>query len=159
MTPAEAGRVEIEEPDWRQTFEERCSRWPKLPRYLQEDSAFEEVLREWRRWHWTPIEINGELKKNPAGAVEAIIALAKLGVMPPRSTWRDIPRADELGYQHDDHMWVSIAQEQWRILAIEDRQLILEKGFQELRETRMIDLNQARWNDYVKAAANLLAQL
>ncbi len=157
MSPAEAGAIQIEEPDWRAVFEEQCARWPKLPRYLQEDSAFTEVLRQWRRFHWTPIEVNGELKKNPAGAVEAIIALAKLRITPPRSAWQDIPHGDVVeGYQHDDHMWLSIAGEQWRITAIEDRMLCLQKGFQADVETKQIDLNRARWDKYTEAAVKVL---
>jgi len=157
MSPAEAGSVLFEEPDWRALFEEQCARWPKLPRYLQEDSAFTEVLRQWRRFHWTPIEVDGALKKNPAGAVEAIIALAKLQIMPPRSAWQDIPRTGIVeGYQSDDHMWLSIAGEQWRITAIEDKMLCLQKGFQADVETKQIDLNRARWDKYIESAVGVL---
>lgn len=152
MSPADAAAILIEEPDWRALFEEQCARWPKLPRYLAEDSAFPEVLRQWRKFHWSPIEIRGELKKLPAGAVEAIVALAKLGVMPPRSAWNDIPRDGETGYQSDDHMWLSISQEQWRIVAIEDRVLHLQKGFQADVERKQIDLTQAKWDKYCDAA-------
>jgi hypothetical protein len=157
MSPAEAGAIEYEEPDWKALFEEQCARWPKLPRYLQEDSAFTEVMRRWRRFHWTPIEIEGEWKKNPAGATEAIIALAKLGVTPPRSAWQDIPHGIVVeGYQYDDHMWLSIAGEQWRIVSLEDRIMILEKGFQADRETKQIDLNRARWDKYTEAAVEVI---
>ena len=69
VSPAEARAVEYEEPDWRERFETHCARWPRLPRYLQEDSAFEATMRDWRRWHATD--------DKPAGAVEAMIALAK----------------------------------------------------------------------------------
>ena len=44
MSPAEAGAVEFEEPDWRELFEDECRRHPAWPRYLQEDDAFEAVL-------------------------------------------------------------------------------------------------------------------
>ena len=160
VTPAEAAAIQIEEPDWRALFEEQCARWPKLPRYLQEDSAFPEVMRQWRKFHWSPVEINGELKKLPAGAVEAIVALAKLEIMPPRSAWNDIPRDGELGaYQRDDHMWVSINQEQWRIAAIEDRVLHLQKGFQSDKEIKQIDLNLAKWDKYIQSAETLLMSL
>ena len=159
MTPAEAGAIQIEEPDWRALFEEQCARWPKLPRYLQEDSAFTEVLRQWRRFHWSPIVVDEVLKKNPAGAVEAIVALAKLGITPPRSAWNDIPRDGETGYQSDDHMWLSISQEQWRITGVEDRILHLQKGFQGDKETKQIDLNLAKWDKYVQSAETLLMSL
>ena len=157
MSPAEAAAIQIEEPDWRALFEEQCARWPKLPRYLAEDSAFPEVMRQWRKFHWTPVEINGELKKLPAGAVEAIVALAKLDVMPPRSAWNDVPRDGETGaYQRDDHCWLSIASEQWRIVAIEDRILHLQKGFQADVERKQIDLAQAKWDKHNAAAVEIL---
>ena len=160
MTPAEAGRIEIEEPDWRQKFEEHCLRWPKLPRYLQEDLAFEATLSEWRRWHWTPIIVEGSEKKLPSAAPPAIIALAQLGIMPPRSAWNEIPRDGELGsYQRDDHMWLSINQEQWRITGFEDRMMHLTRGFESKPETMTIDLNRARWAKYCDAAAELLSHL
>ena len=44
LSPAEATAVEFGEPDWKERFEAHCSRWPKLPRYLQEDGAFEATL-------------------------------------------------------------------------------------------------------------------
>ena len=157
MSPANAAAILTEEPDWKQVFEEQIARWPKLPRYLAEDSAFPEVMRQWRRFHWTPIVVDEVLKKNPAGAIEAIIALAKLGIMPPRSAWNDIPRDGELGaHQRDDHMWVSINQEQWRIVAIEDRILHLQKGFQADVERKQIDLAQAKWDKHNAAAIELL---
>jgi hypothetical protein len=157
VTPREAGEVEIDEPDWRERFEEHCLSWPKLPRYLQEANAFERTLKDWRRHHFTWIEVDGEPKHQPAGAIEAMVALAKLKIMPPRSTWRDIPHNDVVeGYQYDDHMWLSIAGEQWRITAIEDRILILEKGFQTDREIKQINLKTARWDKHIEAAVAVL---
>jgi hypothetical protein len=158
MNPAEAAAVEYEEPDWRERFEEQCARWPRLPRYLQEDAAFEEVLRQWRRSHSTPVEVGGRQLRQPAGAVEAMIALAKLKIMPPRSAWVDIPHGDIVeGFQHDDHCWLSYSGQQWRITAIEDRILHIDKmTFDDKFETQAIDLNRARWDKYVEAAVAVL---
>ena len=157
MSPAEANDVVWEEPDWRALFEEQCARWPKLPRYLQEDSAFTEILRQWRKFHWSPIVVDDVLKKNPASAVQAIVALAAIGIMPPRSAWTDQPRTDETGaYQRDDHCWLSIASEQWRITGIEDRTLHLQKGFQADVERKQIDLAQAKWDKHNAAAVEIL---
>jgi hypothetical protein len=155
VTPREAGEIELEEPDWREVFERECARWPRLPRYLQEDSAFESVLRQWRRFYFTWIELDGKAKRNPAGATEAIIALAKLKIMPPRFLHKDLPREESGGYQADDHMWISINQEQWRIVGVEDRMLCLEKGFED-KETLQIDLSKAKWTKYIAAAVELL---
>jgi hypothetical protein len=158
VNPAEAAAWEFAEPDWRERFDEQCARWPKLPRYLQEDAAFEEVMRQWRRFHSTPVEIDGKSMRQPASAAEAMIALAAIGVMPPRSAWQDIPHGSVAeGFQHDDHMWMSYAQEQWRITAVEDQMLHLEKmSFDDKTETKQIDLNRARWDKYVEAAIAVL---
>jgi hypothetical protein len=155
VTPREAGAVEYQEPDWHEVFKTECGRHPEWPRYLQEIDAFEEVMRRWRRFHWTPVEIKGEQKKMPAGATQAMVALANLGIMAPRSEYKDVPRGS---YQHDDHMWLSIAGEQWRIVAIEDRILILEKmTFDDSKpETRQIDLNRADWTKHTEAAVAVL---
>lgn len=152
MSPAEAGAVELEEPDWVVRLQEHQLRWPKLPAYLAQDNAFEETLRDWRRFHFT--WVNGAKHFPPASI--GVVALAKLGVMPPRWLHRDIPRSDETGYQCDEHMWLSIRQESWRILAIEDRMLCLERGFEDKPETMQIDLNKAKWNKYCEAAAESL---
>lgn len=159
MSPAEAGAIELEEPDWRERFEEHILRWPKLPRWLAEDNAFEAVLTDWRRFHWTPIEVDGQAKKAPAGATEAIIALAKLGIMAPRSAWVETPRTNATGYQCDDHMWLSIAGEQWRITGVEARMLCLQKGFQADVETKQINLTTAKWESHNAAAVELLEAL
>jgi hypothetical protein len=155
MSPAEAGAVILEEPNWHEVFERECARWPRLPRYLQEDSAFESTMQQWRRFHFTWIEVDGKVKRFPAGPKEAIIALAKIGVMPPRFLHKDVPRSDETGFQADDHMWLSIRQEQWRIVGVEDKMLCLEKGFEE-RETLQIDLSKAKWTKYIAAAVEML---
>jgi hypothetical protein len=157
MTPREAGAIELEEPNWSARFEEHCARWPRLPRYLQEDSAFEAIMHQWRKFHATLIEVDGKPKRNPAGATEARIALAKIGIMPPRFLHKNVPREESGGYQADDHMWLSIRQEQWRITAVEDRMLCLEKGFEAQPETMQIDLSKVRWNKYVESAVEVLA--
>lgn len=162
MTPREAAAIEYDEPDWCEAFEQECARHPQWPRYLQQAGAFEAVLRRWRRFHWTPVEIEGEQKRAPAGAAQAMLALAQLGIMPPRSELLDLPQGGlALGYQHDDHMWLSVAGEQWRITAIEDRMLFLEKmEFGAAKpETRQIDLNRADWTKHTEAAVAILEAL
>jgi hypothetical protein len=159
MTPREAGAIELEEPDWSARFEEHCARWPRLPRWLAEDNAFEATMREWRKFHFTWIEVQGKPKRSPAGATEAIIALAKLKIFPPRFLHKDVPRDESGGYQADDHMWLSVNQEQWRITGVEDKMLCLEKGFEDKPETLQIDLSKARWNKYVAAAVMVLDML
>jgi hypothetical protein len=158
MNPREAGRVEYEEPDWPAEFDAECLRWPNLPKYLQEESAFPEIMRRWRRFHATPVEVEGQWKRRPASATEAMIALAKLRIMPPRSAWVDIPHGNIVeGYQHDDHAWLSLSGELWRITGVEDCMLFLEKmTFDDKREQKQIDLNRARWDQYCESAAAVL---
>jgi hypothetical protein len=142
MSPAEAGKV-LEEPDWAALFEERAS----------SDFAFEEILTAWRRWHWTPVTIDGAEKKKPAGAVEAMIALAHLGVTPPRRLAERPPGLFE--EQHDDHMWLVTEGRAWRIVGIEDMTLFLDS----FGEPRQVDLAKAKWNKYCEGhAAALEAQ-
>ena len=156
MTPKEAGGVELEEPDWRQRFEEHANRWPKLPPYLAWDNAFEATMCEWRLFHFTWVEVGGKAKRNPAGATEAMIALAQLQIFPARFQTKDVPRTDASGYQADDHMWLSINHEQWRITAVEDKMLCLEKRFEDKPETMQIDLGRAKWSKYCDAANQAL---
>jgi hypothetical protein len=152
VTPKEAGEIELEEPDWREAFERECARWPSLPLYLARDNAFESVLQQWRRFHFTWVDG----KRGPAGATEAVVALAKLGIMPPRFLHKDVPRRYETGFQADDHCWLSINQEQWRIVGVEDRMLHLERGFEDKPETMQIDLSKAKWTKYCEAAVRAL---
>ena len=150
MSPAEAGAIELEEPDWRERFEEHARRWPKLPRYLAEDSAFEATLKDWRIFHATTVEVKGKPMRRPAGAVEAMIALAGMRIFPPRNLIKDVPR-DGKCYEPDigdDHCWLQIAGRAWRIVAIEDRMLILDS----FGEDKQIDLNKAKWDKYLEAA-------
>jgi hypothetical protein len=159
VTPREAGEAELEEPAWRAVFEEECQRWPKLPRYLAEDNAFESTMRRWRQFHFTWIEFGGKAKRQPAGATEAMIALARLKIFPARFLIKDVPREKFGGYQADEHMWLSIRQEQWRITGVEDHMLCLEKRFEDKPETMQIDLAKAKWTKYCEAAAASLADL
>ena len=156
MTPREAGEIELEEPDWRERFEEHANRRPKLPPYLAWDNAFEATMREWRLFHFTWIESGGKAKRRPAGATEAMIALAQLKIFPARFLHKDVPRQDASGYQADDHMWLSINREQWRILGVEDKMLCLERRFEDKPETMQIDLAKAKWEKYCVAASQAL---
>jgi hypothetical protein len=56
-------------------------------------------------------------------------------------------------------MWLSISGEQWRITAIEDKMLLLEKGFEDEPATMQIDLSKAKWTKYVEAAVAVLETL
>jgi hypothetical protein len=149
VSPAEAAAIELEEPDWRERFEEHCARWPKLPRYLAEDSAFEETLKEWRRWHR---DEHGQA----ADAYTGMVALAVLKILPPRSLIKDIERTGECYQeQHDDHMWLIMSQRSWRIVALESRTLFLES----FGEKTQVDLSRAKWEKYTeKAVEALMAQ-
>ena len=48
MSPAEAAES-LDEPNWAEL-------WSRLQ---AADDGFETLLRQWREWHFTPIEING----------------------------------------------------------------------------------------------------
>lgn len=156
LSPADAMAVELEEPNWQIRFEEHLTRWPKLPSYMAEENAFEATLKDWRRFHFTWGEVEGKKAKIYPGAPAGCIALAQLRIFPPRFTFKDVPRTDESGFQADDHMWLSIAGEQWRITALEDRVLHLEKRFEDKPEAKQIDLNRARWDKYIESATAVL---
>ena len=146
VSPAEAAAIELEEPDWRARFEEHCARWPKLPRYLQEDSAFEATMREWRRWH------RDEAGK-PADAFTAMITLAGLKIFPPRNLIQETPRDGMIfEEQHDAHMWLIMSQRSWRIVTVEDRTMILDS----FGEQTQIDLSRAKWGKYTEKAVEAL---
>lgn len=140
MSPAEAGQVELEEPDWNETLRAE---------------GYEETLRHWRRFHFTWLE---DGKRRPAPLVDGVIALAKLNIFAPRSLDRDLPRDGRIGYQSDEHCWLSISGEPWRITGIEDRIMFLEKmtfdGSEP--EKRRIDLNRADWTKHTEAAVAVL---
>jgi hypothetical protein len=147
MTPAKAGQLELGEPDWPKQYAQALHAWRDLPPYRQQENAYERTLRDWRRFHAAPIKDSD--KRMPAPAVDGIVALANLKIYAPRST----PRDGLTGYQHDDQMWLSIAGEQWRIIAIEDRRLLLERVDEAQKQ---IDLNRADWGAYTKAAVAVL---
>jgi hypothetical protein len=145
MSPAEAAAIELEEPDWRARFEAHCARWPKLPRYLAEDSAFEATLKDWRRFHAT-----GD---KPAGAVEGMIALAALRIFPPRNLIQDTPRTGEcLEEQFDNHCWLIMSQRAWRIQTIEDRMMVLDS----FGESTQVDMSRAKWDKYIEKAVEAM---
>jgi hypothetical protein len=99
MTPAEID-ASVEEPNW-------IAQWAILQ---CADDGFDAILRQWRRWHWTPIEVDGEMKKKPAGRVDGIIGLALQGI-----TAFTVER-EPFEEQHDDHMWLLAKGRAWRIL-------------------------------------------
>lgn len=148
VSPAEAAAIEYEEPDWKVRFEEHCARWPRLPRYLQEDSAFEATMRDYRKWH--------AKDKIPAPAFDAMVALSVLGIMPPRNLIKDVKR-DGVCFeeQHDNHMWLTMSQRAWRIIAVEDKTLVLDS----FGEQTQIDLSRAKWAKYIEKAAEALEAL
>jgi hypothetical protein len=133
MSPKEAGAL-LAEPDWADMFADRGGT----------ELAFENILREWRAFHWTPV---GD-KKRPAGATEGIIALALIGIMPPRSLPDRPPGLFE--EQVDDHCWFVSEGRAWRVMGIEDRMLMLRSGFSD--EERQINLDPlSRWVKYCEA--------
>jgi len=147
VSPAEARAVEYEEPNWKERFEDHCQRFVTLPRYLQENEAFEQVLKDWRRWHATD--------DKPAGAVEAMIALAKLKIFPPRNLIGNTERTSACFQdQHDDHMWLTMSQRAWRIITIESQVMFLES----FGEQTQVDLVWAkpRWEKWVDKAVEAM---
>ena len=134
MTPREALDHDLEEPDWRARCAEELERWGEdFAEY-----AFENVLTAWRRFHSAPIE--GSTKKMPAPAVDGVIALAGLGIMPPRSLLRGRP-------QHDDHCWLlSFADgRSWRILTVEDGVMHLD-SFGDKKEVEVAKIDWAKYS-------------
>ena len=152
MSPAEAAAIELEEPDWRERFEEHAQRFPNLPAYLAWDQAFEAVLKDWRRFHGALVEVNGEPKNRPAAATEGMIALAGLRIFPARMQTHDLPTGDPYQEQHDAHVWLIMSQRAWRITAVEDRMLILDS----FGEQTQVDLSRAKWGQYIEKATQAL---
>ena len=139
MTPAEI-LASVEEPDW-------LTQW----RILEcADDGFDAILSQWRKWHWIPIEIAGQLKKLPAPATDGIIALAHLGIMPHQRLTERPP--GPFMEQHDAHMWFQSQGRAWRVWAILDGWLIVNSFGDEWH----IDLVKAKWDGYVLAAAAAL---
>lgn len=136
-------------PDWRARFAELAQGWPRLERYLAEDEAYEQLLKQWRR-HNATFE---DGKRIAASAIDGMIALSCLQIFPPRSLIRDVPRDGKLFVeQHDAHMWLRIQARAWRIEAIEDALLYLDS----FGEKMTIDLGRARWEKYCDAAVNYI---
>lgn len=155
MSPAEASAIDIEEPDWRERFAAHCAKYPHSP--CATEWGYEAVLRDWRRFHGSPVWVDGQEKNQPASATDAMIALAKEQIFPPRRLLQETPRDGQTGYQHDDHCWFQLAGEQWRIVGIEDHMLMLRKAFETTE--KQIDLNKAKWEKYVEAAAGVLGAM
>ena len=145
MSPLEASEVYLEEPDWQEAFESEQERWPRLPKELKEDGAFESVLKRWRRFH--------AVGDKPATAYEGMVALARLRIFPPRSLIKDIERTGACFQdQHDDMMWLTMSQRAWRIIAVESRVLFLES----FGEQTQVDLSRAKWEKYCEKATEAL---
>jgi hypothetical protein len=139
VTPAEVA-ASLDEPDW-------IAQWELLK---VADDGFEALLTQYRKWHWTPIE--GSDKKQAAPPTDAIIALAQLGVMPPRSLTERRPCPFEA--QVDAHCWLVSKGRAWRIWKILDGWLILNSFGEEWH----IDLKKAKWESYVEAASAALKE-
>lgn len=153
MTPREAMLVEFEEPDWRERFGEYRRQRPGWPRYLADDEAYEETLRDWRRFHATPVIVKDERKSQPADAIKGMVVLAGLGIFPARMLDHEVPRAGELFQaKHDAHEWLTISGRAWHIEAIEDKILLLDS----FGEAKQIELNKVRWDKHNEAAAAFL---
>ena len=71
-----------------------------------------------------------------------MVALAALRIFPPRSLIKDIERTGAcFKEQIDDHMWLTMSQRAWRIIAVEDR-LCRSESF---GESTQVDLSRAKW--------------
>ena len=160
MSPLEAGAWEYQEPDWNERFREHFDGlWPpkvaqllstpEQVRLVAEDRAFERTLVDWRRFHRATIDG----KDRPATAYDGMVALAALRIFPPRSIIKDIERTGAcFKDQHDSQMWLTMSQRAWRIVAVEDRMLILES----FGEPTQVDLSRAKWEKYCEKAAEVL---
>ena len=136
MSPAEAAAI-TEEPDWIQVFQDRGAG----------EMAFENLLVEWRKWHFTPLD---DGRKKMAPSVDGVIALAILGIMPPRTLPDRPPGLFE--EQVDDMCWFVSEGRAWRILGIEDKMLCLNS----FGEEKQIDLTRAKWDSYCEHHAAVL---
>jgi hypothetical protein len=141
VRPAEVA-ASLDEPDW-------LAQWKILQ---VADDGFEALLRQWRRWHWTPTERDGVKMKQPAPATDAIIALAQIGIMPPRSLKDRLRGAFQ--EQIDDHMWIVSKGRAWRIIDMKD-QIMLLNSFGDKWE---INLSRANWDAYVAGASAALEE-
>ena len=124
MTPAAAAAL-LDEPDWVQAFEDRGS----------SEFAYENLLTEYRKWHFTVLD---DGRKLMAPSTAGVIALAILGIMPPRTLPDRLPGLFE--EQIDAHTWFVSEGRSWRILGIEDKLLCLNS----FGEEKQIDLTRAK---------------
>ncbi len=135
MSPAEAAAI-TEEPDWVQVFADSGG------------MGFENVLMAWRKWHWAPLD---DGRKKMASSVDGVIALALLGIMPPRTLTDRPPGLFEP--QIDDQCWFVSEGRAWRVLGIEDKMLFLNS----FGEERQIALEPAsKWTKYCEQHAAAL---
>jgi len=150
MSPKEASEI-LDEPDWAAQFANSGG----------SEIAFENILTAWRKWHWTPVVVEvgrtkhgeaiTETKKQLAPSVKGVIALALLGIMPPRTLWPDrLPGPYE--EQVDDMCWFVSEGRAWRILGIEDKMLCLNS----FGDEKQIDLTRAKWKNYCSHHAAIL---
>ena len=139
MSPAEAAES-LDEPNWSEL-------WATLK---VADDGFEVLLRKWREWHFTPIEIDGVWKKKMAPSVDGVIALAQLGIMAHSGLTERSPGAFE--EQVDAMCWFVSQGRAWRVLGIEDHMLMLNS----FGDEKQIDLSRAKWDKYCEAAAAAL---
>ena len=129
MSPADAAAL-TDEPDW-------IELWDALK---PADDGFETILRRWREWHWTPTD---DGRKLMAPSVDGVIALAHLGIMPPKTLPDRPPRPFEA--QADAHTWFVSEGRAWRVLGIEDGLLCLNS----FGDERQITLEPAsKWVAY-----------
>lgn len=150
MNAAEAGAIQLEEPDWVAYFAERVDdQMDGGPIELKQDAAFDLTLYEYRRFHFTWLDNS---KRRPLDATTAVIALAKMGVMAPRSRRADLPLGTAcFEEQHDDHCWLT-NERAWRIVAIDSRTLFLDS----FGETKQVDLAAAKWDKYIGQRLEIL---
>ena len=134
MSPAQAAAL-TEEPNWVQMFED------------SHGFGYENVLTEWRKWHATPTD---DGRKMLAPSAAGVIALAELGVMPPRTLTDRPPGLFE--EQHDAQCWFVSQGRAWSIVGIEDKTLFLD-SFGDKKE---IDLSRAKWDSYCDHYAAVL---
>ena len=135
MSPVEAAAITVE-PDWVQVFKDRG------------EFAFENILIDWRKWHFTRLD---DGRKKMAPSVDGVIALAILGVMPPRTLPDRPPGLFE--EQIDDHCWFVSEGRAWRVLGIEDGMLMLN-SFGDERQITLAP--RSKWVKYCEQHAAVL---
>ena len=138
--PLEAAES-LEEPNWAEL-------WKRLQ---AADDGFETLLRRWREWNFTPIEINGVWKKKMAPSVDGVIALARLGLMPLRSS-PDRPPGLVRGADRCS-LLVPVARAAHGASWASRTTCCCLNCF---GEEKQIDLSRAKWDKYCEAAAAAL---